>query len=330
LRAVLVLWSFNSSAPAGALNGFEQTTAASETHSETASRRFTTLADNVKANIMPELHAALREPSGKNRDAFVEHATEAIAKLCALPSPPQLHWVESSERFGLMSYLELGLARTAGERIANRQTNIGADENQFRRLHAQKALEDIGMATSHLIKAKAAPPSEVPDLLASLIANDWPGFLLHMEANAHAILWVGGAGADHRRMATNLWQQASQTPYAVKFKTPTPELLSALTPDLAEPRSLVPLWVGASLMALVTIAAFFHKRPTSFQYYVYRLVAALGAGGIGAVLPGTLHVRFTGADAGGALALFLLVYRVNPAALVHDMAGNLKSTAKKP
>jgi hypothetical protein len=49
----------------------------------------------------------------------------------------------------------------------------------------------------------------------------------------------------------------------------------------------------------------------------FRTTLALAAGGLGAVIPGTVEVNVKGVvRAGGAIALFVLVYFLNPAQLV--------------
>jgi len=57
--------------------------------------------------------------------------------------------------------------------------------------------------------------------------------------------------------------------------------------------------------------------PTPFQYTVFRVVLALAAAGVAAMVPGFLEVEVAGwIRAGGALAVFVVVYFYNPAALV--------------
>jgi hypothetical protein len=59
--------------------------------------------------------------------------------------------------------------------------------------------------------------------------------------------------------------------------------------------------------------------PTAFQYTVFRIVLALAAAGVGALVPGFLEIRYKSMiRAGGALAMFVIIYFVSPAALVAD------------
>jgi hypothetical protein len=73
------------------------------------------------------------------------------------------------------------------------------------------------------------------------------------------------------------------------------------------------------VVALLVLAIAF-PQPTSFQYAVFRIVLAIACGGIAAVIPGFLAVSMDAKGlvirAGGALAVFLLVYFFSPARLV--------------
>ncbi|MGQ0505218.1 MAG: hypothetical protein ACT4TC_07835 [Myxococcaceae bacterium] len=64
------------------------------------------------------------------------------------------------------------------------------------------------------------------------------------------------------------------------------------------------LTVGLSLLV---------QRPSDIQYFVMRVVLALGAAGAAAVIPGLLRVELSrGIRAGGALAVFVVIYFANP------------------
>lgn len=70
------------------------------------------------------------------------------------------------------------------------------------------------------------------------------------------------------------------------------------------------------ILIMLGIAIYFPK-PTEFQIYVFRVVLSLAASGIGAVVPGFLHVEWNQKylpliRAGGAIALFVVIYFVNP------------------
>ncbi len=74
------------------------------------------------------------------------------------------------------------------------------------------------------------------------------------------------------------------------------------------------------IVTMLIIAAIFPE-PTDFQIFIFRVVLALAASGIGAVMPGFLHVEWDQKylpyiRAGGAIALFVIVYLVNPPGLI--------------
>src|SRR5258707_7916348 len=57
--------------------------------------------------------------------------------------------------------------------------------------------------------------------------------------------------------------------------------------------------------------------PTVTQWFIFRVVLALAAGGVGALIPGLIRVQAGPyVRAGGALALFVLVFWFNPPKLV--------------
>ena len=79
---------------------------------------------------------------------------------------------------------------------------------------------------------------------------------------------------------------------------------------------------GVAFVIVLLAIALFVPRPTDFQFWVFRVVLSLAAAGIGAVLPGFITVDVKPyVRAGGALALFVLVYWFNPPKLVIQSDG---------
>ena len=73
---------------------------------------------------------------------------------------------------------------------------------------------------------------------------------------------------------------------------------------------------GVVFVVVLLAVAFFVPNPTAFQYTVFRIVLALAAAGVAAMIPGFLQVNIsTWLRAGGALAIFVIVYFYAPAAL---------------
>lgn len=77
---------------------------------------------------------------------------------------------------------------------------------------------------------------------------------------------------------------------------------------------------GIVFISAILLLAIRFPHPTAFQVLVFRVVLALAAGGIAAVTPGFfgLETDIPGLTirAGGALAVFVFVYRFNPANLL--------------
>lgn len=73
------------------------------------------------------------------------------------------------------------------------------------------------------------------------------------------------------------------------------------------------------VIALLLLAIFFPK-PTPFQYNVFRIILSLAAAGVAATIPGFIDLNLSAGTqlairAGGALAVFVMVYFFNPAQL---------------
>jgi protein O-GlcNAc transferase len=77
---------------------------------------------------------------------------------------------------------------------------------------------------------------------------------------------------------------------------------------------------GVMFVAALLVLAIAFPQPTSFQYDVFRIVLAIACAGVAAVIPGFLAVSMDAKGlvirAGGALAVFVLVYFFSPARLV--------------
>jgi hypothetical protein len=74
---------------------------------------------------------------------------------------------------------------------------------------------------------------------------------------------------------------------------------------------------GVVFVVTMLVLAILFPNPTPFQYTVFRIVLALAAAGVAAMIPGILELEFAGwIRAGGALAVFVVVYFYNPASTV--------------
>ena len=77
--------------------------------------------------------------------------------------------------------------------------------------------------------------------------------------------------------------------------------------------------MGCIFIILIFISAILFPNPTQYQIFVFRVILSIAAAGIGGILAGFISVdtKIKGISirAGGALALGLLVYLINPPAL---------------
>ena len=75
--------------------------------------------------------------------------------------------------------------------------------------------------------------------------------------------------------------------------------------------------LGVMFIVTLIVLAIYIPNPTAFQWFIFRVVLALSAGAVGAIIPGFLSINITllqgiGISAGGAMAFFLLIYKFNP------------------
>lgn len=80
---------------------------------------------------------------------------------------------------------------------------------------------------------------------------------------------------------------------------------------------LIAVLFGAAFLVALLVLAVVFPTPTAFQYAVFRIVLSVAAAGFVSMTPGFLNVQIGNwLRAGGALAVFAVVYFFNPAALV--------------
>lgn len=98
--------------------------------------------------------------------------------------------------------------------------------------------------------------------------------------------------------------------------------------DTINPLMILALVFGISFIVIMIVLALKFPEPTPFQYNVFRIVLSLAAAGVAAMLPGFIHLETEPGfgvliQAGGALAIFVLVYFYNPARLISPEKDNV-------
>jgi hypothetical protein len=129
------------------------------------------------------------------------------------------------------------------------------------------------------------------------------------------------------------WSVQSETvrgPFHMLLNTITAFLgleMTVVLQKLPEPVSPPEKWPkivavasGIVFLVAILIIAIFIPYPSPFQIFVFRIIPSLAAGAFGAAIPGLFNLSITAIphtaiEASGAIALFVLIYLVNPALL---------------
>jgi len=78
---------------------------------------------------------------------------------------------------------------------------------------------------------------------------------------------------------------------------------------------------GVVFVVVLLVLATWFPEPTAFQYTVFRIVLSIAIAGIAAFLPGFMEANIgSWLRAGGAMAVFAIVYFFSPAGLVSEVA----------
>lgn len=74
---------------------------------------------------------------------------------------------------------------------------------------------------------------------------------------------------------------------------------------------------GVILVVAMFVLAIAIPNPTPFQITFFRIILSLAVAGVATMIPGFIELSLSGRiRAGGALAIFVLVYLINPASFV--------------
>ncbi len=114
------------------------------------------------------------------------------------------------------------------------------------------------------------------------------------------------------------------TPAGIQFHQSEPRSAEGHAEARGYERIAVFAFGVAFVVALLVLAITFPK-PTAFQYTVFRIVLALAASGVVAFVPGFIEVDVNRwLRAGGAIAVFVVVYFFSPANLITEGRSGLE------
>jgi hypothetical protein len=88
---------------------------------------------------------------------------------------------------------------------------------------------------------------------------------------------------------------------------------------------------AAMLIIAMLVLAVFIPDPKPFQYTVFRIVLAIAIAGLAAMIPGFLEITLSNwLRAGGALAVFVIVFFFSPAQLVVEKQADKAPASSSP
>ena len=165
---------------------------------------------------------------------------------------------------------------------------------------------------------------------AGLAFDDLPCLWVEDQFNRSAIIKLPPGFADIGRVLRTVSEVCRHTKdapeikarVAARLKADTGErslLAAALVGELPVTKSterLIALICGVAFVAAILAVALFIPAPTPFQYTIFRIVLALAASGFVSMTPGFIEAKVgNGVRAGGALAVFVVVFFFAPAAI---------------
>lgn len=130
-------------------------------------------------------------------------------------------------------------------------------------------------------------------------------------------VWVGDAPAERFDRKATIGSAAEHLPK------------DGATDETSAPnwQKITAFVTGVVFLITLLIVAIFIPNPSDFQFFVFRVVLALAAGAFGAVIPGFIRANVRNwVRAGGAVALFVIVYFANPPALIANQIAEPEKT----
>jgi hypothetical protein len=187
----------------------------------------------------------------------------------------------------------------------------------FARIPAAVAQIMNELVRSYLARCKEVDSEPDPELLGPVLA-------IFERLTPREEEGMSGSGNDRSVAAQNITDSSVITGNNNTISTGNTTLLAASATQRSRPMSehrlsiVLAFTFGVIFIAALIIFVLAIPNPTDQQFEVIRIVIALAAGGVAAVIPGFLNLRLgLGSKlvlrAGGALAVFVVVYFYSPA-----------------
>lgn len=293
---------------------------------------FKSVQQRIEGQIKPAYHAALLEdPRSAEALRFLDQVRGVVDELRALPQPPAVPPIFAADAHRMLAFLHLAEAGILQLRKLPEFAAQGVSPDNERVILAEKALRECELSTNWLWKIERPGSGELtPELGRAIERSEIKAYLSLYQCTAHAILWDVKQLEHDRKAAIEAW---NRVPVAMRSRPPPPEVVKAvgLNPD-PDPKDTMTMisWSGIGLVVLGVGIAIVRREATVFQQWAVRVLIALGAAMAATVVPGLLNIKVPGyVAAGGALAVIVLVYLLNPPALPKDTPDAGRSRANR-
>jgi hypothetical protein len=179
---------------------------------------------------------------------------------------------------------------------------------------AQDIYSAVGSERYRMLKRSDLPCLYIED-------SDDHRFTVRLPPRKEDIVWVVRRISDHADRVGSaselerLINEDRELQRRLRYDMRETQNDGALTPQL-----LLAVALGVFFLLLIIALVVWIENPTTQQMWVFRVTMSLAAAAIGAIIPGFLHIEGQLANfavrTGGAVALFVIVYTINPPELV--------------
>lgn len=221
---------------------------------------------------------------------------------------------------------------------------LPSDEQMFQ--YFKKFKEEIDALTDKIVVAipdaiESGDPKALGELFSKRSAR-YPGLqrshlpcLWIEDGNkTHTIVRISNNPGDASRMVKILSDEAPTARSAAELAAAVQQKYSEIVIETSPEIGVIQKWLreftmskttekliavcfGAAFLVAILAMAVVFPSPTAFQYTVFRIVLAISAAGFAAMIPGFLEVTVNNyVRAGGALAVFVIIFFFSPANLV--------------